>query len=91
MRVRWTDSALVDLGRLQRFLAPKSVRAAAKAVIGIVEAGERLGASPRIGARVEDYEDREVGRIIVADYEVRYELVDDLVAILRVWHTREDR
>lgn len=91
MRVKWTDSAIRDLGRLQRFLAPKNPRAGARAVVRIIGAGERLGDSPRIGVRVEDYEEREVRRIIVDAYEVRYEITDDLVSILRVWHTREDR
>jgi plasmid stabilization system protein ParE len=34
---------------------------------------------------------REVRRIIVGNYEMRYELVESTVFILRVWHTREER
>jgi hypothetical protein len=29
--------------------------------------------------------------LIVGQYELRYEIVDDMIYILRLWHTREDR
>ena len=41
--------------------------------------------------QLDQYLPREVRRIIVGNYEMRYELVDISVYILRVWHTREER
>jgi hypothetical protein len=32
-----------------------------------------------------------VRRIIVGNYEVRYEIVADTIYLLRIWHTREAR
>jgi len=32
-----------------------------------------------------------VRRILVAQYEVRYEIRDAVIYVLRLWHTREDR
>jgi len=36
-------------------------------------------------------EPREVRRIIVGDYELRYEIADATIFILRLWHSRENR
>jgi plasmid stabilization system protein ParE len=46
---------------------------------------------PQSGRQLEQYSPREVRRIIVGNYEMRYELVESTVFILRVWHTREER
>ena len=50
-----------------------------------------LQAHPRLGERVPDFGDREVRRLIIGDYEMRYEVKPDAVWILRLWHTRENR
>lgn len=34
---------------------------------------------------------REVRRIIVGNYELRYEIADATIFILRLWHCRENR
>lgn len=47
--------------------------------------------NPRIGERLEEFEPREVRRILVGKYEMRYELQESMIYILRLWHTREDR
>jgi hypothetical protein len=46
---------------------------------------------PRIGEKLEVYEPREVRRITVGDYEMRYEINSGTIFILRLWHSREDR
>jgi hypothetical protein len=38
-----------------------------------------------------EFAPREVRKLLVADYEIRYELTDTGVFILRIFHTREDR
>ena len=38
-----------------------------------------------------EFEPREVRRILVADYEIRYELANTNIFILRIFHVREDR
>jgi plasmid stabilization system protein ParE len=54
-------------------------------------APRRLLDRPQSGRQLDQYLPREVRRIIVGNYEMRYELVDLSVYILRVWHTREER
>ncbi len=91
MKVQWTESSVSDLTRLHEFLAPVNPRAAAKAVQALVRAGGRLIEHPRIGERLEQYEPREVRRILIGKYEMRYEIRDSTIFVLRIWHTREDR
>lgn len=45
---------------------------------------------PRIGEKLEAYAPREVRRIIVGNYELRYEIADATIFILRLWHCREN-
>lgn len=57
----------------------------------MVKGAERLTELPRIGERRGRYPRREVRRIFIGDYELRYELTTSTVIVLRLWHTREDR
>lgn len=91
MSVRWTDRSVDDLARLHEFLATVNRRAAARAVQSLTGAASRLAAHARLGERLEQYQPREVRRILVGNYEMRYEVRGEDVVILRVWHTREDR
>ena len=91
MKLTWTSKAAGDLARLHDFLAPVNRRAAAQVLQSLARAARRLLEHPRIGERVERYQPREVRRILVGRYEVRYEVRASSVTILRVWHTREDR
>ena len=91
MNVRWTSKAVGDLARLHDFLAPVNRRAAARVVQSLTGVASRLLDQPRIGEKLDQYEPREVRRILVGRYEMRYEVQASTIFILRVWHTREGR
>lgn len=91
MELKWASKAHDDLARLYDFLAGTDGRAAARAVQALVAAPTRLLEQPRIGETLEEFEPREVRRILVGKYEIRYEIKGTVIYILRVWHTREDR
>ena len=91
MAVRWAASARSDLIRLHELLASVNPRAAAIAVRHIVAGIRRLAAHPRVGPRLPSFGEREVRRVLIGDYEVRYELSHQDVFVLRIFHTREDR
>lgn len=91
MALRWTSSARADLVRLHEFLAPVNPRAAAIAVRQIVAGARRIAARPRLGQRLREFAGREVRRLLIGDYELRYELAGRDVFVLRIFHTREDR
>jgi len=89
--LRWTTSARSDLVRLHEFLAPVNPRAAALTVRHIVAGVRRIPAHPRIGQRLRQFAAREVRRVLIGEYEVRYEIAGRNVFVLRIFHTREDR
>lgn len=91
MELKWTSKALSDLARLYEFLAPVNRSAAARMVQSLTAAAARLLEHPRIGEKLEEFEPREVRRILVGHYEMRYEIQEHTLYVLRLWHTREDR
>ena len=91
MELKWTSKALADLARLYDFLAPVNKEAAARVVQALTAAPARLYAYPRMGEKLEEFSPREVRRILVNHYEMRYEIQGSDIYVLRIWHTREDR
>jgi plasmid stabilization system protein ParE len=89
--LRWTSKAQSDLVRLYEFLQPTHPPAAVRAVRSLLEAAKRIPVRPRLGVRLHEFGAREVRRIIAGNYEIRYELTETDVYILRIFHTREDR
>jgi plasmid stabilization system protein ParE len=89
--LRWTQAAYGDLKRIHEFLEPVNPAAAARSVSAVVARVRRIPAQPRLGDKVRGFEDREVRRVLVQKYEIRYEIAGSDIFILRVFHTREDR
>lgn len=91
MKIYWTGKALSDLVRLHEFLARVNPAAAAWAVQALTTAPMRLVAHPRLGEKLEEFEPREVRRILVGNYEMRYEVREQAIFVVRLWHAREQR
>lgn len=91
MKIQWTTQALSNLSRLHEFLEIRNRDTAARTVQALVDAPVRLTQSPRIGERLAQFEPHEVRWVLVGDYEVRYEIRESRIYVLRLWHTREDR
>ncbi len=91
MKIKWTSKALSDLVRLYEFLAVKDRLAAARTVQSLSAAPDRLLDQARISEKLEEFDPREVRRIVVGRYEMRYEIQESVISVLRIWHTREDR
>ena len=91
MELKWTSKALSDLARLYEFLAPVDKKAAARTVQMLTTTPIKLLTNPRIGERIEEFNPREVRRILVGQYEMRYEIQQSTIYLLRLWHTREER
>jgi len=91
MELKWTSKGLSDLVRLYEFLAQVNQQSAAVTVVSLTAAPARLLVNPRIGEKLEEFEPREVRRILVGHCEIRYEIQESTLYVLRLWHTREDR
>ncbi len=87
MELKWTSKALSDLARLYEFLAPANKQATAQAV----QAPANLLTNPRLGQQPFEFEPREIRRLLVGRYEMRYEIRESTIYVLRLWPTREDR
>lgn len=91
MQVQWTRRAVIDSDRLCDFLAQYDRDAAIKLAIHLDATLAKLADHPRFGERVESYVVKEVRKLSVGRYVMHYEVVDDQILILRVWHSREER
>ena len=91
MTLRWTGKAQSDLEQLPAFLAHVSSHAATQTVSAIVVGIAKLPVHPRIGQQLDQFSPTEVRRVLIGEYEIRYALERDVITILRLWHTREDR
>lgn len=91
MALRWTSAAYADLRRIHEFLEPVNPSAAVRAVRLLAARVRRIPAQPRLGERLPGFADREVRRVMVRGYEIRYEVSGANLIALRIFHTREDR
>ncbi|WP_123721296.1 type II toxin-antitoxin system RelE/ParE family toxin [Pseudomonas lini] len=91
MELKWTSKALSDLARLFEFLAVVNRPAAARTVQSLTQAPTSLLSNLRIGERVDEFAPRDVRRLLVGHYELRYEIQGSTLYVLRLWHVREDR
>ena len=91
MKLRWSSKALADLRRLHEFLELLDPKAAARTVAALATAPNVLLANPRIGEPLQQLLPREVRRILVRHYEIRYEIKKSTINVLRIWHTKEHR
>jgi plasmid stabilization system protein ParE len=89
--LRWTRAAYADVRRIHDFLASVDPAAAVRAARAVVTRVRRIPAQPRLGERLRGFGDREVRRVLVGGYEVRYEIRAPDIYVLRIFHSREDR
>ena len=94
MQLHWAVEALDDVQRLHDFIRPHNPKAAAKITQKLVRAPQILLDHPRIGEQLFRFFPREIRRLLVDAYEIRYEIREDniyIIYILRIWHSRELR
>ena len=88
MVIKWTTSAERDLVRIYEFLAITNSNAAIQVIQQLIQGVEEIQSFPQLSVKLSDFEDR---RVIIGNFEIRYELTDKAIYILRLWHFREDR
>ncbi len=91
-RLIWSPSALLDVQRLYRFLAPKNPEAATRAVQAIRRSVKVLELQPGVGRPVEDMDNEFRDWIIDfgdSGYVARYRVDQQSITILAVRHQKE--
>ncbi|MCK7066319.1 type II toxin-antitoxin system RelE/ParE family toxin [Enterobacter bugandensis] len=91
MEVYWTLKAQDDLERIYRFALQYSRQRADDVLDRLIIGCAGLTAHPAIGIQQTRYEPREVRKVLFNDYEVHYELRDNDIYIVDLWHTKEER
>ena len=91
MEIYWTLKAQDDLERFYRFALQYSRQHADDVLDRLITSCAGLAAHPAIGVQQSRYEPREVRKVLFDDYEVHYELRDNDIYIVDLWHTREER
>jgi plasmid stabilization system protein ParE len=91
MRLRWSPAALADLERFYLFLSPVNQNAAKRSIAAIRAGARKTLEHPRLGERVEEATGREVRKLFIDRYELRYEVPADEIRVLRICHMREQR
>lgn len=88
----WSQSALLDIQRLYRFLSTTNLDAAKRAMKAIRQGVKMLGLHPSLGRPVEDIPDEFREWIIDfgdSGYVARYRVDRDAVVMLAVRHQKE--
>ena len=91
-RLNWSPTALLDVQRLYRFLAPQNLDAAKRAARAIRQGLKVLEKQPGMGRPVEEMNDEFRDWIIDfgdSGYVARYRVDPDAVTILAVRHQKE--
>lgn len=91
-RLIWTPSALADVQRLYRFLAPKNADAARRAVTAIRAGVAILAHQRHLGRPIDDMDGAYREWLIgfgSSGYAVLYRVEGETVAILAVRHQKE--
>ena len=91
MRIIWSSAGWADVERLYSFMADKDLEAADALVDRLADAPLSLVDVPRLGPRLSQFDPREVRELRVGRYLMRYELAEDRIYILRLFHSRENR
>lgn len=91
MRITWSVLAFADLERLQTFLAEVNLEASEKIADLLANSPTALLDFPRRGPRLFEFDPREVREFRVERYVFRYEVRDNQIILLRIFHMREDR
>lgn len=91
MQIVWSHKSKEDIQRLFDFLYSANPVSAAEMVVDIRRYVALLPTQPRLGRNLPRYDPREIRSGIIGRYEIRYEIKQTNIIILRVWHTRENR
>jgi len=91
MEIYWTRKAQGDLERIYRFSLQYHRPRANIVLDRLMKGALELGLHPEMGKLQTRYERRQVRKMLFDDYEVHYEIKNNHIFILDLWHTKEER
>lgn len=91
MKVKYSPESIGDLQRVVEFVEHKNPYAARRIAIDIQEGTEKLKQFPQIGLPVlKAYDPEKIRDLYIGQYTVRYLFNDEVIYILRIWHSKEN-
>ena len=88
----WSATARAGLIRLHAFIQPYNPRAAKQSAEKILKATRLILDNPAIGTRIESRQDYELFTPFGQNgYILRYQVIEQKIVILKIWHSRENR
>ncbi len=91
MKLRYSPESIDDLQRVVEFVEVKNPFAARRIAIDLQEGVDKLKQFPKIGLAVLKAPDPEKIRdLYISNYTVRYLIADEIIYILRIWHSKEN-
>ena len=89
--ILWTGPALADLREIRDQIEAEGRPMAGKKLASRIRDGVlQLETFPLSGRGVPEFPGAGYRELIISSYRVIYELADDRVVVLRVWHGRRD-
>ena len=86
--LNWTESALLDLEEIVRYIARDDPVAAQRIGEGIIGSVEQLRTFPKSGRIVPETNEECLREVLYSPYRIVYEIRDQdpSISIVRVWH-----
>ena len=91
MKILWSFAAWSDVDRVHSFMARYELEEANAILDRLASAPSSLLEFPRRGLRLSEFDPREVRELRTGRYVMRYELTNDEVRVLRVFHAKQTR
>jgi len=91
MQVSWSRKSQADILRIADFYDRFDSDYAAKMVAFIRSAVSLPAAFPFAGRPCEEFKPREIRDLVAGEFQLRYEVLETQIRVLRVWHSKEDR
>lgn len=92
MNVVYTKEAIADLKRLREFISAQNPTAAKRIATELIAKIELLPEFPHIGTQVQSVPAPDSIRdIVFGKYIIRYSIHTNIIIILKLWHTLEER
>nr|MDO8087922.1 type II toxin-antitoxin system RelE/ParE family toxin [Candidatus Sigynarchaeum springense] len=85
-KIEWTERALADLQQVHDYIARDSVFYANSFAKKVYERVQSLQSSPEIGRKVPEMDDPSIRELIHQSYRIIYEIEEDLVRIVTIFH-----
>jgi toxin ParE1/3/4 len=89
-KVVWSDNAVADLESIVEYIAQDSGHYAAAFAEKVLKAVEKLGAFPRIGRLVPEYDREDLRELIFQNYRIIYKVEPERVAIAAIVRASRD-